>query len=338
MGVLVASSNGQAESCVVGERAVGSEIPVVTGDQWHLGSTGKAMTATLVARLAEKDVVQWDDTIGEILMPVVQGIHPEYESLTFRHLLSHTGGLVDGLDDSEYAQFEGALDDRDIRADRLAYAALVLDKPPLFKAGERSEYTGVGYVVAGAMLEVITGRTWEELIQTELFAPLGITTAGFGAPGIVDTLDAPRGHRLQEDGVTLTPLAGPEAANVPVIWPSGGIHMSLADHSLFLVDHLRGERGLQPVLLTPASYTTLHTPPFGYEPSEPDEPLRGYAMGWAIKDNVLYHSGSNTLWLALAMIWPDDDRVVVVVANEGRGEILYPLFAELGEYARTSVQ
>lgn len=338
MGVLVASSEGILESCVVGERAVGSDDPVVIGDQWHWGSTGKAMTATLVARLVESAVIHWDNTIGEILMPVVPDIHPKYKTLTFRHLLSHTGGLVEGLGDSEYAQFVGTFDGRDLRADRLLYVALTLDEPPRFKAGERTEYTNVGYVVAAAMLETVTGDSWEELIRTELFSPLGISSAGFGPPGSIDTLDAPRGHRLQEDGKTLTPLAGPKADNVPVIGPGGSIHMSLGDYSRFLVDHLRGARGLTPTLLSLNSYEILHTPPFGYEPTEPGEPVRGYAMGWVIKDNLLYHSGSNTIWLAFTMMWPDDDLVVVVVANEGRGDILYPLFAELGEHARMAYE
>lgn len=110
--------------------------------------------------------------------------------------------------------------------------------------------------------------------------------------------------------------------------------MSLGDYSRFLVDHFRGSRGLDNTLLSPESYEILHTPPFGYDPSAEGEPIRGYAMGWVIKDDLLYHSGSNTIWLVLTMMWPDQDRIVVVAANDGRGDVLYPLFVELGEFAR----
>lgn len=126
----------------------------------------------------------------------------------------------------------------------------MLDDPPLFEAGERTEYTNVGYVVAGAMLEAKTGKTWEALIQAELFVPLGISSGGFGPPGSVNELDAPRGHWLQDDGETLVPLAGPKADNVPVGGPAGSVHMNLADYSRFLVDHLRGARGLGDTLLS----------------------------------------------------------------------------------------
>lgn len=82
----------------------------------------------------------------------------------------------------------------------------------------------------------------------------------------------------------------------------------------------------------------MQSPPFGYDPTEEAEPRRGYAMGWVIKDDLLYHSGSNTIWLVLTMMWPNDDRVIVVTANDGRDDILFPLFVKLGEYARDSTQ
>ncbi len=334
MGILVATSEGVAEICVVGERAISTGIPVMRDDTWHLGSTGKAMTSTLVARLVEEGVVEWDDTVGEVLAPNVPNIDRGYESVTFKHLLSHRAGLPVDLADSEHDQFMGKLEDRDLVADRIVYASLVLDEPPEFEPGTRTEYSNNGYVVAGTMLEFITGKSWETLIQEELFAPLGISSAGFGAPGSTGKVDAPRGHKVGDDGETLIPLTGPEADNVLAGGPAGSIHMSLEDYSKFLVDHLRGARGLGNTLLSTESYEILHTPPFGYDPTPEGEAIRGYAMGWVIKDDLLYHSGSNTIWLMFTMMWPLEDRIVVVVANDGRGNVLYPLFVELGEFAK----
>ena len=334
MGIILATSAGLSEICVVGERAAGSGIPVVSDDLWHLGSTAKAMTATLVARLVEEGVVEWDETVGEVLVPKVPNIDPGYESITFKHLLSHRAGLPNELSDSEHDQFMGKFEDRDLVADRIVYASLVLDEPPEFEPGTRTEYSNAGYVVAGTMLEFITGKSWETLIQEELFAPLGISSAGFGAPGRTDKVDAPRGHKVGDDGKTLIPLTGPEADNVLVGGPAGSIHMGLGDYSRFLVDHLRGARGDDNTLLMLDSYEILHKPPFGYDSTEEGEAIRGYAMGWVIKDDLLYHSGSNTIWLMFTMMWPLEDRIVVVVANDGRGDVLYPLFVELGEFAK----
>ena len=335
MGIVTATSAGVSEICVAGERALGSGVPVLRDDPWHNGSTAKAMTSTLVARLVEKGVVDWDDTIGEVLGPSVPNIDAGYEGVTFKHLLSMRSGVARDLQDRFHDQFKGSLEDRDLVADRMLHASLVLSEPPLFAPGEKFEYSNAGYVVAATMLETITGKSWEELIHEEVFEPLGISSAGFGAPGSIDELDAPRGHRIEAGGDSMIPVAGPDGDNVLVGGPAGSVHMNLADYAKFLVDHLRGVRGEGDTLLAPGSYEILHTPPFGYDPTENGEAVRGYAMGWAIKDDLLYHSGSNTIWLMLTAMWPAEDRIVVVVANEGRGDVLYPLFVDLGEFAKT---
>ena len=66
--------------------------------------------------------------------------------------------------------------------------------PPAASVGKHL-YSNLGYVVAGAMAERVTARSWESLMQERLFAPLGISSAGFGAPGVPGELDQPWGHQ-----------------------------------------------------------------------------------------------------------------------------------------------
>lgn len=51
------------------------------------------------------------------------------------------------------------------------------------------EYSNLGYMVAGAMAEKLTGKSWENLMRVKLFNPLGMTSAGFGAPGTPGKID-----------------------------------------------------------------------------------------------------------------------------------------------------
>ncbi len=292
------------------------------------------MTSALVARLVENGVVDWDDTVGEVIGDLVPSMDPGYELLTYRHLLSHRAGVPFDLTDWEHDQFSGNPDQRDLVSDRLIYAKLVLDEPPGSEAGARTEYSNAGYVIAGTMLEKSAGKSFETLLQEELFASLEITSARFGAPENVGKIDAPRGHGLGPDGKTLIAVSGIDAINVPVGAPAGAIRLNLEDYSRFLVDQLRGARRSGDTFLSYDSYEVLHSPPFGFDTTTENETAEGYAMGWVVRDDMIYHSGDSINWLALTVIWPEKDRLVAVVANDGRGQVVWAKFGELIEFAK----
>ena len=150
-------------------------------------------------------------------------------------------------------------------------------------------YSNTNYILAGLMIETIMSRPYEELMREELFAPLGMTSAGFGAPGNVDELDEPRGHTA--DGEVVEPSSS--ADNPQVFAPSGTVHCSLGDWAKFTNLHATlGASHRQ--LLSREAFDTLHEP----IASSVDEPkLRetapaslGYAMGWFVFPNrVLSH-------------------------------------------------
>jgi len=307
----------EVELGLSGERAIDTEIALQPDDFWHLGSNTKSMTATLVARLAEQGRVSWDDTIAQHLGGVVDDINPAFRDLTFRHLLSHRSGLPSNVGPAAMFSFvaQGA-QGADIAPQRIAYAAMVLSGEPAAAPETEFLYSNAGYVVAGAMLEQATGEDWEVLIQREVFEPLGLTSAGFGAPGSAETVDQPRGHRSGLFGRRAAYAPGPTADNPPVLGPAGTVHMSLEDLSRYLAVHMAGARGEDTGFLDAGSWQTLHTPPFGEH----------YAMGWAIDGPRLIHNGSNTLWLVQMTIWPDRDQAVIIAANDGDTGGLGPYF------------
>jgi len=128
--------------------------------------------------------------------------------------------------------------------------------------------------------------SWEELIRTLIFQPLGITTVGFGGSAAGNQIDQPWQHRF-DDGVYVPVPA--EELEPPYIGPCGLIQISLPDWAKFIIMHLKGEEGGSP-LLKPETFKILHTPPF--QTGHPD-----YALGWGISDyhgtTVLVHNGTN---------------------------------------------
>src|SRR4030095_8642317 len=86
-------------------------------------------------------------------------------------------------------RFMGTLPQQRLEIDRQA-----LSRPPEIPPDTKYWYSNVGYILAGAVLEHLTGRAWEDLMRERLFQPLGISTGGFGPPGTAGQTDQPWGH------------------------------------------------------------------------------------------------------------------------------------------------
>jgi CubicO group peptidase (beta-lactamase class C family) len=301
---------------VVGVRRLGSEVEVQPGDLWHLGSCTKAMTATLAGRLVEKQLIQFETTLGEVCAEAGVEHDPAWEAVTLEQLLGHRAGAPADLEaDGLWARLwrESSKPPREQR--RILFEA-VLQAPPVHPPGSAYLYSNASFALAGVMLELRAAKPWEELMRTELFEPLGMTTAGFGAPGVAGRLEQPEGHRAgPEPGSPPVPVeVGPGADNPAAIGPAGTVHASLGDWGRFLAAHLDGFAG-RGEFLRPATWARLHRPLDGQE----------YGFGWAFTERdwapglALTHSGSNTFWFCTAWMAPASDLAVLVTANAGGG-------------------
>lgn len=299
--------DGTAACASAGVRAAGHDAAVAEGDLWHLGSLTKSMTATLAARIVARGEMDWSDTVGEHLGAALTDLAPGAEQITLEQLLSHRAGLPRNFQFSDRDPvFPRAGDD--VRKARLAYARALLTEPLLTRPESAFLYSNAGYVVAGAMIEAATGESWEALLRTEVFEPLGLESAGFGPPGAVAVIDQPRGHRADDSG-TLHPVApGPAADNPPLLGPAGTVHMSACDVLLYGSVH-----AVRPEAYLPADlWQTLHRDRGG-------DADGGYALGWRLRqDGGLTHFGSNGLWYARIAVWPGQGRAAVAITNDGR--------------------
>jgi len=312
LGAAIFDANGVIEMAVVGERAAGSGVPVTTEDLWHIGSDTKAMTATLLARLGAQGVVNLDASLAELLPDLADDIHEGYADVSVAQILSHGAGLVPNPGLLRMFQLRASTAPRPEQ--RLEIARRALSNAPAFEPGTGYQYSNIGYIIAGAILETQTGRAWEDLIQQELFAPLGMSSAGFGGPGTAGEMDQPRGHR---GGIFGKAVAGVGAAgdNPLAFGPAGTVHLSLEDWAQFGAEHLRGARG-ESEYLNQETYAQLHTP------LSPDG---DYAMGWGVAEVEtatgvqvsLRHAGSNTMWFALIDLRPEQGLGILVVTNDG---------------------
>jgi CubicO group peptidase (beta-lactamase class C family) len=298
------------ESGAVGVRAFGLSEPVTIGDRWHLGSITKPMTATLAAILVEEGTIGWNTTVGEVFPDFAETTRPEYVSVQLEELLAHTSGLPEKLTQIPSVP-NSSESTTPLRDQRRQWTAELLAVPPEMPRGTHL-YSNANYVVAGAMLEAVTGQQWEDLMRQHVFTPLGMTSSGFGAPGTVgESPDEPRGH-LRVKG-KLRPLQPDRKAdNPPAVGPAGIVHTTLADFAHFTAAHLAGSRG-EGGLVTAKTFEKLHSPAPGTK----------YALGWNIRKHfhsggrVLYHHGSNRAWYATVWLAPQRNFAILVFTNAG---------------------
>ncbi|ATQ41305.1 serine hydrolase domain-containing protein [Caulobacter mirabilis] len=293
-----------------GVRRIGAADKVAQDDLWHLGSNGKAMTAALYGRLVEAGRAKWGATVPELFPDLT--IDPAWAKTTVEQLLGHRAGVEEESFMESGWLLAAHADRRPIREQRMDLARTILAKPPAGTPGAYA-YANFNYVIVGAAMERILNQSWEDGIVTRLFKPLGIKSAGFGAP-----LGAqPWGHYLDEPvalgkPAKLTPVdpAG-LADNPPALGPAGRIHMSMSDYARFARLFLARGDGV----LKPETVERLVTPVPGAG--------QAYALGWIVIDKapwagggpVLTHDGSNGMWHASTLVAPARGQALLVASN-----------------------
>jgi CubicO group peptidase (beta-lactamase class C family) len=311
----------------LGTRRVGTTIPITLDDRFHIGSDTKAMTALLAAMLIESGKLHWRSTVGSIFPELTAAMAPGVAGIVLEQLLSHTSGVAsdnpvqDKLIEQSFAQ-PGNLD-------QLRYWIITnLVKQPLAaKPGAKFAYSNLGYTLAGAVIERVAGKTWEELIAERIFDPLGLKTAGFGPQSSLGRVDAPLGHRVLPDGKLVAMLAGPNGDNPEVLGPAGTVHLSVLDFAVWAGWHAgAGKRG--PALVHRDTFQKLHAM-IVEMPLKPDAavgtPSSGrYGLGMgeitlaAVSPQpLLFHGGSNQMNLAYIVLQPKYDVGMVMMTNVG---------------------
>lgn len=301
LGAAVVTEEGLQLLSVTGVRKKGERIEVTEKDLWHLGSCGKALTATMIARLVEDGKLSYQQTMGDTFPELVSKMSERFKKIRLIDLLSHTSGLPPNFNLQNY------VNEKSVTRARRKVLREAIETPLLSNPGERYSYSNWGYTLAGHMAEKVTRRSWESLMKAEVFKPLQMSTAGFGGTGTPGKIDQPWPHAASGGPM---PSNGKEMDNLPVMGPAGTIHMSLEDWGKFVSEHLKGHLG-KSRYLSQASFEKLHT-----------AVKENYALGWMslprpwAGGNALHHGGDNTMNNAIVWAAPDKRFAVLVVTNQ----------------------
>ena len=268
----------------------------------------------MIGRPVDKGVLSFDAKMLDLFPDMAKDMDPSLRAATLEQMLSHTAGLGDLQTEDDLKTLKAIIaPGHNIMEKRQLLARWVLSQVPEAPPGTRFKYSNLGYVVAAAAVEAQTHRSWEELMRQEVFVPLQMTTAGFGAPGIPGRIDAPYGHTADKDKLTPVSPIDSDAVVPPVLAPAGGLYMALADWARFVQDQVDGALG-HGKLLKLLTYRHMQTPV---------APSQVYGLGWGVKlasdglPLILTHNGSTDPWFAEVRAYPKSNLITLVETNRG---------------------
>lgn len=310
MAAVVVKADSVLSTVAVGVRRAGYADPVMPTDRFHIGSVGKAVASTVVARLIEEGVLAWDSRPVDVFPELGPSVHDGFREVTLQQLLGHRAGVAQYKTPKSMRSAGRRVDNAGSpRAQRRAFATWLLQQAP-DAAADIEHYSNAGYPIAAAMAEAAADEPWESLLESRLARPLDITLWR-GQPARIDPAQ-PWGHAPKSYFVGLA-TAGQHATQPedylsmgPLFGPAGDLALSPGDYGVFLRQHLIGLKG-RDGLLQASSIQYLHFGP------------AGYALGWRESDldGVLAHThtGTEGSFEAAVMLLPEHDLAAAVFVN-----------------------
>jgi CubicO group peptidase (beta-lactamase class C family) len=302
---LAIHHGGHTVSVEVGELQHETGHPVRPDSAFAIGSITKSFTATLAMILAADGDLELDAPVADDVPELRNGSDDLGRQLTLRDLLSHTSGLCLGPDSTEVA---GASRRRYVLDHCLSQNRVV---PP----GTGFSYSNIGYVLAGHLIEVVTGMTWWEAVESILLRPLGIEATFIATPDHRPPGRAvATGHSYNASIDRIRPVGQSQALAEA---PAGALQMSAVDLVTFGSVHLGG---CTAGLLPPAYAEHMR------EAVPAAQPF-GIADGWGL--GLALFSTGDTVWVGhdgnadgtacYLRIEPVSGTVVACTTNAVRG-------------------
>ena len=292
-GTVMAQSPNGAWSAGFGLADRAASVANDVDTVFDIGSLTKQFTAAAILRLQMDGRLSVDDPVGDH----VDGLRPDQAALTLHQLLTHTAGVPHGLGPDDEVI---ALDD---------YIARVADTAGASTPIGQFAYSNVGYSLLGAVVEAVSGASYESYLHEALFEPAGMTQTGYVLPDWTDATIA-----VGYDGIAVfgRPNEQPWDVDGPGwnLRANGGLLSTMPD--LLRWDAaLRGDD-----VLDAAAKQQLFAP---HVPLD-DEGDAYYGYGWTIVPladgtALIQHNGGNGVFFADFWRLTDHDATIVLASN-----------------------
>ncbi|MEO7240028.1 MAG: serine hydrolase, partial [Sphingomicrobium sp.] len=320
-----------------GVRQVGTSDAVGADTIFATGSTGKAFTVAALAVLVDQGKLGWDDKVIDY-MPDFRMYDPWVtREMTVRDLLVHRSGLGLGAGDLLFIPNSDLSRKETVR--RLRYI-----KPATsFRSG--FAYDNVLYMVAGQLIEEVSGQSWEQFVRANIFQSLGMSHSTDTDAELQANPDRARPHSRSGGAIvglgkqTALDESAAISANAA---PAGGLAISANDMTKWLLTQLGHGRipGSDKRLFSDAASVEMWAPvtlepidalPAEFAATQPN--FNAYALGWDVSDyrgvKIISHGGAVFGSLAMVVLIPDRNIGFFIAVNSEEGQLVRGLTDEL---------
>lgn len=325
LGILRMGAHGdETVEVATGVLNLDTGVEATPGSLFQLGSITKVWTTTLVMGLVDEGRLDLDRPVADYLPGLTLGSPETAARVTMRHLLTHTSGV-----DGDFFDDTGRGDDCVER-----YVDLLAGVPVNHDPGATFSYCNAGFILAGRVVEKLTGMTWDEALRERLLKPLGLEHT------VTLPEDALR-FRTALGHVGDPPRPAPRWHLPRSVGPAGVISATVADTLAFARMHLAG--GVAPDgtrVLSEDSVQAMQD----HQTDVPDTLTKGdsWGLGWMRFGwgglRLIGHDGNTIGQSAFLRLLPARSLAVTLLTNGGHTEDLYhdlvgEVFSELAGIA-----
>ncbi|MGD7788698.1 serine hydrolase domain-containing protein [Propionibacteriaceae bacterium Y1700] len=304
-------------------------VPVTPDTVFQIGSISKVFTTMLIMQLVDQGVVDLDTPVATVMPELQLSTETGMQEVTVRQLLCHTSG-IDGDVFTDFGRGDDCVE---------RYVAALDEVPQVFRPGRMFSYSNTAFVLAGRLIEVLTGTSWDAQLRSTVLTPLGLTHTS----------------TLPEEALLLRSAVGHEGEKgarrrvdhwqLPrSVGPAGLINSTVADVLTFAACHLRdGLHGDTRLLSADASRqmrARQSEPPVGMH-------LDGHqGLGWRCDSwhgvDVFGHDGATVGQYAHLLVLPEQ-RLALSLLTNGPGaaslwvELRHAVLADEGVEAPLSI-
>lgn len=292
-----------------GYRDVAQKLPVTVNTQFAIGSSTKAFTAAAVGILADRGLLDWEKPVIQY-MPDFK-LHDPFATreMTPIDLLCHRSGLP-----RHDLMWYGAPFSRTEIYQRLAY----LQPNKSFRT--TFQYNNLMFLTAGVLVERLSGKSWEQFIQDEIFNPLGMRQANCSIKTLAAHAEPALGYQVKNKKPVFMPYR-----NLDAIGPAGSINADVQDMLKWVSLHLNSGKVEGREIISEAGLAAMHAP----QMLMPDEGMAStngelyapaYGLGWMIYRHkgikIVEHGGNIDGFSALVYMAPEKDLGIVILSNQ----------------------
>jgi D-alanyl-D-alanine carboxypeptidase len=292
---------------VQGVRVVDKPNKSTLNDYFHIGSCSKSVLAMMAAKLIEKNKITWQTRFFHVFPELEANANTAYSDITLEELFLSEAGIkaYTNAEADPFPDYESSVNDS-----RLEFVKYLISQPPSSekKHGKFQHlYSNASYTMASAMLERVSGLSYEDLARRTLTDDLGMSVH-IGWPNSIG-VDQPWGHTIAKGKVETFPPN--HDYKLPyLITPAGDLSMTPRDYAKYTQLHLRGLMGNDNYISSNA-YCHIH---FGQA---------GFSLGVAngIMGGKIYSvfDGSAGTFFCRSIIVPDSDFAFTIMTNAGSG-------------------